>query len=103
MDDGVVNEKGNGSFMFNREAPTSGPTAGQPLNVQTSSPTTQVPGSRNVIAPPTADLIEELVAFQRTMPSWKACQREVMGWGGTAKENMKKYVGNIGVDSELAE
>jgi hypothetical protein len=49
--------------------------------------------------PPTAELVEELMAYQHTMPSWKAWQREIMGWEGTAEENAKKYVENIGVDS----
>jgi hypothetical protein len=98
---GVVNEKDDGSFSFNHEAPTSDPPAGQPLKVQ-MSPATQVAStSRTVITPPTADLVEELMAVQHTMPSWKALQREAMGWEGTAEENMKKYVKNIGV--ELAE
>jgi hypothetical protein len=49
--------------------------------------------------PPTAELVEELMAYQHTMPSWKAWQREIMCWEGTAEENAKKYVENIGVDS----
>ena len=32
-----------------------------------------------------------------TTPSWKAWQRETMGWKGTGKENRKKYIENIGV------
>jgi hypothetical protein len=100
INEGMVNEGDGQSFSFKRKAPTSGP-AGQSLNVQ-MSPTTQVAsasGSRIVIMPPTADLVEELVAYQHTMPSWKMCQREAMGWEGTAEENMKKYVENIGVES----
>ena len=65
---GVVNEKDNGSFTFNREILS--PPAGKSLNVQTS-PTTQVAStseSRTVIMPPTADLIEELMAYQRNLP-----------------------------------
>ena len=96
---GVVNEKDNGSFTFNREI--LGPPAGKSLNVQTS-PTTQVAStseSRAIIMPPTAELVEELMAYQHTMPSWKAWQREIMGWEGTAEENTEKYVENIGVDS----
>jgi hypothetical protein len=82
---GVVNEKDDGSFAFNREVPILGPPAGQPLNVQTL-PTAQVAStseSQNIITPPTDDLIKELMAYQRTMPSWKALQREAMG--GTAE------------------
>jgi hypothetical protein len=119
----VVNDEGGRSFSFKRKAPpsgpagqssnvqaptttqatqTSGPAAGQPLNAQMST-TTQVAstsGSQTItIMPPTADLVEELMAYQRTMPSWKACQREAMGWEGTGEENTKKYIENIGVES----
>ena len=49
--------------------------------------------------PPTPALIEDLLAYQCTTPSWKAWQRETMGWEGTAEDNMKKYVENIGIES----
>jgi hypothetical protein len=42
------------------------------------------------------DLVEELMTYQRTMPSWKAWERETVGWKGMAEENIKMY---IGVDS----
>ena len=120
VNDGVVNEEDGRSFSFKRKASTSspagqssnvqaptqatqtsGPAAVQSLNVQTL-PATQVAstsGPSNVIMPPTADLVEELMAFQHTMPSWKAWQKETMGWEGTAEENVKKYIENIGVES----
>jgi len=99
VNDGVVDEKDDGSFTFNRLAPPSGLPASQSTNLQ-APPTTALPsGSRTVIMPPTPELIEELMAFQRTMPSWKACQMENMDWEGTADENIKKYVENVGVES----
>jgi hypothetical protein len=52
--------------------------------------------SRTVIVPPMTDLVEELMTYQRTMPSWKAWERETVGWKGMAEENIKMY---IGVDS----
>jgi hypothetical protein len=96
----MVNENNDGSFSFNHKAPALGPPAGQSLNVQMSPTTEAAPtGSQIVIMPPpTADLVDELMAYQRTMPSWKALQGEAMGWEGTAEENMKKYVENIGVE-----
>ena len=105
VNEGVVNVRDDGMFTFNRESPTSSLPDSQSLKVQTL-PTTQVTltsGSQNVIMPPTANLVQELLASQRTMPSWKACEREAMGWKGTVEENTKKYVENIGVDSESAE
>jgi hypothetical protein len=88
--DGVVNEKDDGSFMFNRKAPTLGlPAGSQSLNSQVPSAS----GSQTVIKPPTADLVKELMACQRGMPSWKvlrSLRREAMDWEETAEENMKK-------------
>ena len=104
--DSIVNEKDDGSFHFNREAPTSGPSVSQSLNVQMSPTAQDASTSRTrtaVIQPPTPGLIEELLAYQRTMPSWKACERESMGWEGTAEENTKKYVENIAMESDDSE
>ena len=70
LDEDMVNEKGDGSFIFKCEAPTSG-NAGFP-NVPMPSTATQVAptsGSRTVIMPPTAGLVEKLMAVQRAMPS----------------------------------
>jgi hypothetical protein len=108
LNEGVANEEDNGSFTFNHEASILGPPAGQSLNAQ-MSPTTHwqvasTSGSQTVIMPPTADLVEELMAYQHTMPSWKvwaAWQREAMDSEGTVEENTQKYVENISV--ELAE
>lgn len=101
--DSIVNEKGDGSFHFNRKAPTSGPSVSQSLNVQMSPTAQDASTSRTrtvVIQPPTPGVIEELLAFQRTMPSWKAWERESMDWEGTAEENTKKYVENFAMESD---
>ena len=90
VDEGVVNENPDGTFTFEHDAPTCPPAA----------PTAAEPsGPRFTIMPPIADLVKELLAYQHTMPSWKAMQREAMGWEGMAEENTKKYVENIGVKS----
>ncbi len=44
-----------------------------------------------------ADIIADILAATRAMPSWKACQIEGTSWTGTAEENIKKYVSSIGV------
>jgi len=67
VDEGVVNETDDGSFTFNREAPTRPPAGTAPTTTQVVS----TPGSSFVILPPTADLVEELMACQRAMPGWK--------------------------------
>ena len=43
-----------------------------------------------------ADVIAEILAATRAMPSWKACQVEGTSWTGTAEENIQKYVSSIG-------
>jgi hypothetical protein len=44
-----------------------------------------------------ADVIADILAATRAMPSWKACQIEGTGWTGTAEENIQKYISSIGV------
>ncbi|KAH9980546.1 hypothetical protein BJV74DRAFT_779408 [Russula compacta] len=99
INDGVVSEGDNGSFAFKRSAPTTGPPASQSTNLP--APRTAAPpsGSRTYIMPPTADLVAQLMAAQRTLPSWKSAQMESMSWDGTAEENIKKYAENVGVES----
>jgi hypothetical protein len=97
VEGGVVNEWDDGTVTFNRDAPITGGSG----RLQTSSTAAgpESPGSRIVIIPPTDDLVKELLAFQHTMPSWTAWQREAMGQEGTGEENAE----NIGVESESAE
>jgi hypothetical protein len=99
LNHGVVNEKADGTFNFNRnqEAPAPGHGFRQSTRLQESSTTAGPSGSQTVLMPPTDDLVEELLASQHTMPSWKAWQREGMDWEGTAEE---KYVENVGVKEE---
>jgi len=97
---GVLDEGDDGSFTFKRAGPTrgSGPRrGGWPTNVQTS-PTAVPSGSQFIILPPTPDLVEELLASQHSMPSWKAAQMESMGWEGTTEDNVKRYLENVDVE-----
>jgi hypothetical protein len=43
------------------------------------------------------NVIADILAATRAMPSWKACQMEGTSWTGTAEENIQKYVSDIGV------
>jgi len=102
INDGVLSVNDDGqSFSFWRDAPARGSrglSGAFQAPLSTVSPSTAPSGSQTSISPPTADLVEELLAYQRTMPIWKAWQKESMGWEGTAEENTKKYVENVGVD-----
>ena len=44
------------------------------------------------------NVIAEILAATRAMPSWNACMMEGMSWDGTADENTQKYISNIGVE-----
>ena len=55
---------------------------------------------RNTLAPLNDGTIAEILAFTRSMQSWKACEVEGTSWDGTAEENIKKYVEQIGVDCD---
>ncbi|EJF59951.1 hypothetical protein DICSQDRAFT_64233 [Dichomitus squalens LYAD-421 SS1] len=55
------------------------------------------------LAPVDDDLIAKILAFQHTMPSWKACVIEGTSWDGTAEENMQKYVSIVGLGDSVSE
>jgi hypothetical protein len=57
--------------------------------------TTASSGQRTVAL--NADVIADILAATRAVPSWKARQIEGTSWTGTAEENIKKYVSSIGV------
>jgi hypothetical protein len=42
------------------------------------------------------DVVAEILAATRAMPSWKACELDNMSWDGTAEENTKKYLDKSG-------
>jgi len=46
------------------------------------------------------EVIAEILAASRTLPSWKSCVVEGTSWSGTAEENIEKYRGKVGVDEE---
>ena len=77
INDGIVDA--NGTFNNNAPAPPSVPTP-TPGGVRRSArlrgfPPTPGPSDFDM-TPLTADVIEELMAFQRTTLSWKAWERE---------------------------
>lgn len=37
------------------------------------------------------NVVNEILAATRAMPSWKACELEGTSWAGTAEENIEKY------------
>ena len=48
------------------------------------------------------NLIAEILAVQRTMPTWKACVIEGTSWDGTAEDNIRRYMSTVGVeDSDI--
>jgi hypothetical protein len=96
----VVNEGENGSFSLNRDAPARVPghAARRSMRLQNTS----TAGPQNSISPPTDAIVNELLTFQHSMPSWKALVRGSISWEGTADENVLKYVENVGIEEPAA-
>ncbi|EIW76852.1 hypothetical protein CONPUDRAFT_110500 [Coniophora puteana RWD-64-598 SS2] len=95
----VVDDGNDGSFAFKRSAAPSSFSTGRPMPWQLPSTDAPPTGTQPLLTPPNGDLVAQLMAVQRTMPSWKEWQKETMGWEGTAEENIKRYVENVGVEN----
>ncbi|KAF8346175.1 hypothetical protein F5887DRAFT_1271855 [Amanita rubescens] len=61
-----------------------------PLHPMTTAPSGQRTLALN------ADVIADILAATRAMPSWKACEVEGTSWTGTVEENTQKYISSIG-------
>jgi len=48
-----------------------------------------------------ADVISDILAATRAMPSWRAWEMEGMSWNGMAEENMQKYISQLGIQDVL--
>lgn len=90
----------NASGSFRRDLPNSGSSVTMstlppfpPVTTNTGGTST---GVRRLEL--NADVINEILAATRAMPTWKACEVEGMSWDGTANENIEKYICSIGVD-----
>ena len=83
------NKKDDGTFTFNRGASTCLPPPKCSSQLQEASPTTATPHSRtrDAITPPTADVIEEIEANQRTTPRLEGVAEGGNGSEGTGDEN----------------
>jgi hypothetical protein len=94
LSDNVLGTSGS----FNRQSPPddAGPT--QPLPQIPPMPLIAggTPSGRHTLAL-NEDVIAEILAATRALPSWKACEMEGTSWIGTAEENIQKYVSSIGV------
>ena len=98
LSDGVFD---NATGFFKRDRPRDSgnniySAQSQPQFQPTTTTTGDVSsGERGV--PMNADVIADILAATRAMPSWKACQMEGTSWTGTAQENIERYVSSIGV------
>ncbi|KIP04929.1 hypothetical protein PHLGIDRAFT_176785 [Phlebiopsis gigantea 11061_1 CR5-6] len=64
-----------------------------PCEPSTRSATTAAPSTRMIfISPPDAQVNHDVLASMRRMPTWRAATLEGMSWGGTAEENVRKYI-----------
>ncbi|KAI0278251.1 hypothetical protein BC826DRAFT_1084967 [Russula brevipes] len=85
----------NASDSFKRDRPPPNRNHRSAQAQLPSHPTTTASSTQHTLAL-NADVIDEILAATRAMPSWKACQVEGTSWTGTAEENIQKYVSSIG-------
>ena len=50
-----------------------------------------------------ADVIVDILAATRAMPSWRACEMEGTSWTGSAEENIQKYMSSFGIQGPGAQ
>lgn len=100
---GAISDSGT----FNRTSPpkTTSSTSQQELQAQPAmmgmgtSSTASKSGLTRTLTPLNSNLIAEILAATQASVSWKACVMEETSWDGTAEENIKKYMSDVGVDS----
>ena len=82
----------NASNSLNRDGPPPRNDGDRSAEVQLPihPMTTAAPSGQRALALD-ANVIADILAATRAMPSWKACEVEGMSWTGTAEENIQKY------------
>jgi hypothetical protein len=101
LSSGVLRADGGSHYFEREERPRDGRDSvfEQPEpQLLPMNPTNAPSGSRGLAL--NNDVIAEILAATRAMPSWKACEMEGMSWDGTAEENIKKYISSIGVGED---
>jgi len=85
----------NASISFKHDAPPPNDNDRSAEEQPPVHPMTTAPSSQRTLAL-NADVIADILAATRVMPSWKACEIEGTSWIGTAEENIQKYISSIG-------
>jgi hypothetical protein len=99
LSDGVID---NDSSSFKRDRPSGGDNNGAPAQPDLPSQLTmtnvggQSSGKRTLAL--NENVIADILAATRAMPSWKACVMEGTSWTGTAEENITRYMSSIGIE-----
>lgn len=89
----------NDSASFKRDWPPRN-DKDRPVETQLPlHPTTTAPSGQRTLAL-NEDVIADILAATRAMPSWKACVLEGTSWTGTAEENIEKYKSSIGTQDD---
>lgn len=96
--DGVVNESGSIIRARPRKCDANESTPPLARSHLTMTGTNGGVSGQRSLGPPSENLIAEILAARRAMPSWKACRVEGTSWTGTAEENIRTYVSTIGVE-----
>ncbi|KAI0030164.1 hypothetical protein K488DRAFT_54795 [Vararia minispora EC-137] len=108
LNDGVL--RSDGKFERARPPlPSAAPNLGISTEVQESIQRTQRitatnaggtsrPGYTTLVM--NEDVVAEILAATRALPTWKACMLEGTSWTGTAEENTKKYLDIVGAGAD---
>ncbi|GJJ06172.1 hypothetical protein Clacol_000361 [Clathrus columnatus] len=79
---------------FDRDGPPLRPRRVRaPNQLLTTNPAEGSSGDRRLAL--NQDVIQDILAATRSMPSWRACEIEGTSWNGTAEENIQKYTSII--------
>lgn len=89
----------NASASFKRNMPPHNERSAETQLPSHPTTTTTAPSGQRTLAL-NADVINDILAATRAMPSWKACVVEGTSWTGTAEENIQKYVSSIGTQDD---
>jgi hypothetical protein len=99
---GVFN---HASGSFNRDSPPVGHRGNHDsrqseLRIQPTAESAGAASSGGHALVLNNDVVAEILAATRAMPSWRACVMEGTSWTGTAEENIEKYASLTGTQDK---
>ncbi|EJD04317.1 uncharacterized protein FOMMEDRAFT_167528 [Fomitiporia mediterranea MF3/22] len=109
LSDGVLKDdiSNDAANFFNREGPPHGNdnsvSSQTQLQFQPMAANTGGTSSGRHTLALNENVIADILAATRALPSWRACEMEGTDWSGTAAENIEKYVSTFDVQPKEEE